>query len=101
MDTATARDPAIIEESLRHLGLLSDQLRRHGFRTNVVAIVGRVPYLVTVSPNESTGRLQENVYAAPRGNGWVFWWSWAEPVTESDDPAQAAARIVQVLRVRD
>jgi hypothetical protein len=100
VDTATTRDPATIEESLQRLGLLSGQLRRHGFRANLVAVVDRVPYLEVQNANEASGRLQEAIYAAPHGNSWCYWWSWAEPVMESDEAAAAADRIVRVLRAR-
>jgi hypothetical protein len=101
LDTATARDPATIEESIRRLEKLVAQLKRLGFRVNLVAVVDRVPYLRVQNPNEGSGRLQESIYAAPRGSGWCFWWSWAEPVIDTDDAAAAAARIVRVLRSRD
>jgi hypothetical protein len=97
LDTATARDAAILNESVERLGLLIAQLKRLGFRANLVAVIDRVPYVQAQNPDEGSGHLQEAVYAAPRGDGWVFWWSWAEPVIESDDAAATAARIVRVL----
>jgi hypothetical protein len=101
LDTATARDPAIIDESIIRLDRLADQLKRLGFRADLIAVIGRVPYLRAQNPAGSSGMLQESVYAAPRRDGWSYWWSWAEPVIDGDDPAAAAAQIVRVLRSRD
>jgi len=101
LETAPARNPAITEEALRRLEDLVTQLKRLGFRVNLVAVVDRVPHIRVQNPHPGAGALQESVYAAPRGGGWCFWWSWAEPVIPGDDPAEAAAMIVRVLRARD
>jgi hypothetical protein len=101
LDTVAARDPAIINESIIRLGRLADQLKRLGLRASLVAVIDRVPYVRAQNPAESSGMLQESVYAAPRGGGWCYWWSWAELVTGGDDPVAAAARIARVLRARD
>jgi hypothetical protein len=99
LDTATA-DPSIIQQSIERLESLVTPLRRLGFQANLVAVVDRIPHLHVQNPREGS-MLQDNVYAAPRGDSWAYWWSWAEPVVPRDDAAEAAAKIVQVLRARD
>ena len=43
--------------------------------------------------SRAASRLTEDIYA---GRGY-YWWSWAERISPTTDPAAAAAKITQVL----
>ncbi|MCW2913643.1 MAG: hypothetical protein JWN52_1711 [Actinomycetia bacterium] len=85
-----------INDSLRHLELLADDLHASGLRTTLVIPKDRWPYLHIVNPYMRA--LNDDVIAAPDAVGeWWLWWSWAERITQISDLPRAAARIRQVL----
>jgi hypothetical protein len=57
---------------------------------------GRAPSLHVQYP--AAAQLSETICAAPKDDGFWFWWSWAEPIAQ--DPATTAAIIVRALRAR-
>jgi S-adenosyl methyltransferase len=57
---------------------------------------GRAPSLHVQNP--AAAQLSEAICAAPKDDGFWFWWSWAEPIAQ--DPATTAAIIVRALRAR-
>jgi hypothetical protein len=87
--------------ALSRLEALAVQLRAAGMRTRTDIVVDRLPSLHVQNPEAGAGAPQEMIYSAPRGGGWCYWWSWAEPVVLTDDPVAAAAQIARVLRARD
>jgi hypothetical protein len=92
-------ETATIEAAIRHLEALSTELNKLGFRTRLDDVIDRVPSLHVQNPEPGAGALQERVYAAPNADGWCYWWSWAEPITQL--PADAAKIIANVLRSAD
>jgi hypothetical protein len=87
--------PRIVEEAVRRLEELGDELGRAGWTARLQAEPGRAPCLHV--QHHATAPA-EHVYAAPRdadGAIW-FWWSWAEPIAQ--DTAQAAEMITRALR---
>jgi hypothetical protein len=57
---------------------------------------GRIPCLHVQNPEPGAGALAENIYAAPKGDSWWFWWSWAEPIAQ--DITATAAILRRTLR---
>jgi hypothetical protein len=84
------------ETAVARLGALSAELTQHGWKTRLQVAVGHVPCLFVQNPAPGAAVLAEHIYAAPRADAWWFWWSWAEPI--SDTVAEAASIIVRVLR---
>jgi hypothetical protein len=81
------------------LECLGAELGGLGMRTRLSADPGRLPSLHVQNPEPGASALQESIYAAPKADGWAYWWSWAEPVAET--PADAARIIARVLRTAE
>jgi len=75
---------------------LGTELGRAGWATRLRIVPGRAPSLHVQNP--AAAQLAETIWAAPKDDGFWFWWSWAEPIAQ--DPAATAAVIVRALRAR-
>ncbi len=96
MTVEAQRDSERWHANLARLEGLADLLGRRGLRARMMTPPGRVPSLHVVNPVASS--LAEDVYAGRGQDGaWRFWWSWAEPIADSDDLEGAAATIAHVL----
>jgi hypothetical protein len=84
------------ETAVARLGALSAELTQHGWKTRLQVAVGHVLCLFVQNPAPGAAVLAEHIYATPRADAWWFWWSCAEPI--SDTVAEAASIIVRVLR---
>jgi hypothetical protein len=78
---------------LERLGAMLDGA---GWTTRLQLAPGRAPGLHVQNP--AAAQLSETICAAPKDDGFWFWWSWAEPIAQ--DPAVTAAIIVRALRAR-
>jgi hypothetical protein len=90
-----SRRPTTIETVLSMLESLGTELDRAGWTTRLQAAPGRAPALFVQNP-EPGAALAETIYAAPKDDGFWFWWSWAEPIAQ--DAGSAAAIIRRALR---
>jgi hypothetical protein len=90
-DIADTNEKAIAE--LRGLGA---ELGRLGWVSQLRAGPDRVPGLYVQNPEAGATALNEQIFAAPKADGWWYWWSWAEPIAR--DPAETAAIISRTLR---
>jgi hypothetical protein len=88
-------DPALVDASTAHLNRLRDQLTQRGLHARLHTPAGRMPYLAVINPDAAV--LTEKILAAPSEGEWRFWWSWAEPITSTDQIDVAAERIRHVL----
>jgi hypothetical protein len=88
--------PRVVDEAIRLLEELGDELGRAGWNARLQAEPGRAPCLYVQNPETGARALAEHIYAAPREGGFWFWWSWAEPIAQ--DSAETAARIMRALR---
>jgi hypothetical protein len=93
---AGGRAATVSETATQLLDALGDELRRLGFRVRLDVIIDRPPSLHVQNPDPEARALQETIYAAPKGGGWWFWWSWADPISEA--PRDATVIIVRTLR---
>jgi hypothetical protein len=78
---------------LERLGAMLDDA---GWTTRLQIAPGHAPSLHVQNP--AAAQLSETICAAPRDDGFWFWWSWAEPIAQ--DPAATAAIIRRALRAR-
>jgi hypothetical protein len=85
-----------ITHAVARLEALGAELDRAGWRTRLVAEPGRVPCLHVQNPQPGATALAEDIYCAPRGDVWTYWWSWVEPICA--EVAEAAAIVGKVLR---
>jgi hypothetical protein len=75
---------------------LADELKHHGFRTEL-ASNGPKPCLRVA--NAETSTLNERVLCRRADDGsWVFWWPWKQPIGSVDDLAAVVGKIAAVLR---
>lgn len=84
------------QATVANLDALDAELLKLGWKTRLSVTPGRVPSLHVQNPSPGASALAENIYSAPQGVGWAYWWPWAEPIAES--APEAAAVIVRVLR---
>lgn len=91
-----AATPASLETAISLLEALSAELGRAGWATRLQITPGRAPSLHVQNP--AAAQLAETIWAAPKDDGFWFWWSWAEPIAQ--DPAATAAMILRALRAR-
>ena len=85
-----------IETVISMLESLGTELDAAGWTTRLKIAPGRAPALFVRNPEPGAAALNEHIYAAPKDDGFWFWWSWAEPIAR--DTAQAAAMIRRALR---
>jgi hypothetical protein len=90
---------AVSAAAVSRLRALAGELSRAGWQARLIDEPGRVPNLLVHNPDPAASALTEHIYCAPRGDGWAFWWSWAEPI--SADVTETAAIIGRVLRTAD
>jgi hypothetical protein len=94
--STTATTPATVETAISLLEALGADLGRAGWVTRLHITPGRAPSLHVQNP--AAAQLADTIWAAPKDDGFWFWWSWAEPIAK--DPAAAAAIIVRALRTQ-
>jgi hypothetical protein len=95
----TVTDAAAAQRAAAQLEALSVVLATRGFAATVME--GGGPPCVNVVSRE-LARLSEKVYAAPAGDGSLwFWWSWAERIAPIDDVDTTADRVARVLTPRN
>lgn len=91
--------PRVVEEAISRLEELADELRRHGWTATLQTPASRAPCLYVQNPEAGAGALAEHVYAAPKEDGFFYWWSWAEPISPvARGAAEAAGKIMRALR---
>jgi hypothetical protein len=93
---APAPAPTTIETVIAMLESLGTDLHAAGWTTRLMIAPGRAPALFVQNPAPGAAALNETIHAAPKDDGFWFWWSWAEPIHQ--DTAQAAALIRRALR---
>jgi hypothetical protein len=91
-----AASSAIVETAISLLEALGAELGRAGWATQLQIAPGRAPSLHVQNP--AAAQLAETIWAAPKDDGFWFWWSWAEPIAR--DPVATAAIILRALRAR-
>jgi hypothetical protein len=84
------------EKAIAHLEALSTEIDKHGWITRLTAENNRTPYLYVQNPEPGATALHEHIYAAPKADGWWFWWSWAEPIAQ--EATATATTIRRTLR---
>jgi hypothetical protein len=92
----TASAPAPIETVISMLKNLGGELAAAGWITQLQVTAGRAPALFVRNPEPGAGALNETIYAAPKGNGNWFWWSWREPIAQG--VPETAEKIRRTLR---
>jgi hypothetical protein len=83
-DTDTHSEKAELE-------LLAAELGRHGLRGGLCTPPGNLPYLRVTNPQATV--LAERIYA----RAGTYWRSWAEKISDTDNPADAARTLARVL----
>jgi hypothetical protein len=91
-----AASSAIVETAISLLEALGAELGRAGWATQLQIAPGSAPSLHVQNP--AAAQLAETIWAAPKDDGFWFWWSWAEPIAR--DPVATAAIILRALRAR-
>jgi hypothetical protein len=86
--------PATVETAVAMLEALGTEMEAIGWPARLDMTAGRPPSLRVANP--AAAALAEQIYAAPRHDGFCYWWSWAEPIARH--PAEAAALISRALR---
>lgn len=95
----TATDTMAARKAVEQLKVLGADLTRRGFTTTVVE-GGGSPFVNVI--NRQSSYLSEKVYAAPTGDGSVwFWWSWAERIAPIGHVTTVADRVARVLAPRE
>ncbi|MEU6715763.1 hypothetical protein ABZ897_30225 [Nonomuraea sp. NPDC046802] len=87
--------PTAAAQAATHLTSLQELLQNLGLHTRLLTRDERLPRLRVINPEATT--LSEVITAAPKENQWLFWWSWAQPITEVTHLTTAADRICRVL----
>lgn len=87
---------SVAETAISRLEELGCRLGELGWVTRLQAEAGRAPCLDVQDPGPGGRAPAEYIYAAPRQDGFWFWWSWAEPIAQT--AAGAAAAITRALR---
>jgi hypothetical protein len=77
------------------LETLAAQVTALGFVAQLYTPDARLPYLEVRNPQVSA--LSERVYA----QAGAYWFSWAQKISDTDDPADAARRLARVLATAD
>ena len=86
-----------VDGAVKGLEALGADLSSRGFITMVMQ--GGGPPSVRVVSRAAT-QLSENVYAAPAGDGALwFWWSWAERIAPIGHVGVTADKVARVLRL--
>jgi hypothetical protein len=88
---------SVSAEAATYLTGLQELLQSRGFHARLLFQHERLPCLRVINPQATT--LSEVISATPREDQWLFWWSWAEPITEVAHLATAVDRICHVLAV--
>jgi hypothetical protein len=83
------------ETAIARLDLLGTELTQRGCAVRLQLAAGRIPSLLVQNPASGGSVRSEHIYAAPRTEGWFYWWPWAEPIAET--PADAASIITRSL----
>jgi hypothetical protein len=96
VSTPAATTPVTVQTTISLLEALGAELGRSGWKTRLQIASGRAPSLHVQNP--AAAQLAETIYAAPKDDGFWFWWSWYEPIAQAS--ADTAAIIVRVLRAR-
>ena len=94
--TPAATTSATVQTAISLLEALGAELGRSGWATRLQLAPGRAPSLHVQNP--AVAQLTETIYAAPKDDGFWFWWSWYEPIAKT--PPDTAAIIVRALRAR-
>jgi hypothetical protein len=94
--TTSETSAAMTDQAITQLEALGAEIGRHGWITRLATETGRAPCLYVQNPEPGAGALAEHIYAAPKADGWWFWWSWAEPI--APDITATAAIILRALR---
>ncbi|MFI7114149.1 hypothetical protein ACIBK9_48100 [Nonomuraea sp. NPDC050227] len=87
--------PGIADQAATYLSDLQKLLQEQGLHARLLTHDERLPRLRVINPDAPS--LSEVISAAPLGNEWSLWWSWAEPITPVNEIATAAERIRYVL----
>ncbi|HEX5293222.1 MAG TPA: hypothetical protein VFX25_30485 [Streptosporangiaceae bacterium] len=85
-----------IETVITMLENLGTELHAAGWTTRLRVTPGRAPALFVRNPEPGAAALSEHIYAAPKDDGYWYWWPWAQPIHQ--DTGQAAALIRRALR---
>jgi hypothetical protein len=96
MRPAITTTSAIAQTAISLLQALGAELGRAGWATRLHLAPGRAPSLHVQNP--AVAQLAETIYAAPKDDGFWFWWSWYEPIAQTSP--DTAAIIVRTLRAR-
>jgi hypothetical protein len=91
-----AEPGSVAEIAVNRLEELGCRLGEVGWPARLRAEPDRVPCLHVQNPVPGCRALAEDIYAAPKQDGFWFWWSWAEPIAQTAE--DAAAAITRVLR---
>ncbi|MDQ2876864.1 MAG: hypothetical protein M3Y33_19495 [Actinomycetota bacterium] len=94
--TPAASRPTTAETVISMLEALGVELGTAGWTTRLQVAPGRAPSLFVQNPEPGAAALAETIYAAPKDDGFWFWWSWYEPLAR--DTHAAAAIITRALR---
>jgi hypothetical protein len=86
---------ALARTRIAYLESLGDELRDRGFAVRLMVPRVGPPSLHVVNPRASA--LAENILAERSGDGWWYWWSWAERIARVDDLGGVVERIMRVL----
>jgi hypothetical protein len=70
---------------------LATELAPHGLHAELCTPPGKLPYLHVRNPQATV--LNERIYA----QAGAYWYSWAQKLTDTDDPADAAQTLARVL----
>jgi hypothetical protein len=77
------------------LETLAAEVTARGYVAQLYTPAARLPYLEVRNPQVSA--LSERVYA----QAGVYWFSWAQKIADTDNPAEAARRLDRVLATAD
>jgi hypothetical protein len=97
-----AQHPAVIPAAdattaTQALETLASELTARGWTARLHIPDGRLPSLYVQNPDAE--KLSEYIYAGPAADGtWSYWWSWADTIAPTANPADTAATITRVLR---
>jgi hypothetical protein len=93
---APAPAPTTLQTVIAMLESLGTELDAAGWPARLHLAPGRAPALFVRNPEPGAAALSETIYAAPKDDGFWYWWSWKDPIAR--DTAQAAAMIRRALR---
>lgn len=90
--------PRVVQEAVTRLEELADELRRHGWTATLRTPANGAPSLYVQNPEAGARALADHVYAAPKEDGFFYWWSWNEPISPvARGAAEAAGTIMRAL----